>query len=70
MVAQITCKRFVAGIVLIDDVVTSTAPIVRFMRGHTSDWVRTYCKRWGWQIRIVKNPHRRGVISPQLIIEL
>lgn len=54
ILAQIRNKRFVAGLVLRDDVVVETAPILRFMKRWSRERVRDYCKRWGWEIVVVK----------------
>jgi hypothetical protein len=51
--AQIRGSNFVAGIVLHDDVVVETAPIVRKMRRWSRDRVRDYCRKIGWDVRVV-----------------
>ncbi|MBR0879641.1 hypothetical protein ACVMGC_001042 [Bradyrhizobium barranii subsp. barranii] len=59
--AQITNRRFTAGITLVDGRVTETAPILRFMKGHTLDWVREYCsRRHGWHLALLSKPAWRG----------
>ncbi|MGY2987682.1 hypothetical protein [Bradyrhizobium sp. USDA 4508] len=52
--AQIRAPSFVAGIVLHDDVVVETAPILRKMRRLSRDQVRAECKRMGWDVRVVR----------------
>jgi hypothetical protein len=53
-------KPFTGGIVLIDDVVTETAPILGFMKKNkfTRDQVREYCRVKGWKIDVVYEEHR------------
>jgi hypothetical protein len=55
ILAQITAPQFCAGLVLVDDVVTTAAPIISYMaeQGWTRDRVRDYCRTRGWSIRIV-----------------
>ena len=58
ILAQIHCtepKPFTAGIILHDNVVVETAPIVDYMkRGKWSrDRVRKYCHDRGWTIDVV-----------------
>lgn len=63
MLAQITAPHFVAGIVLADDVVTTTtAPIVSYMRGWHRDRVRAYVARKRWTIRVLNAtaPHPKA----------
>jgi len=51
ILAQITAPHFCAGIVLRDDHVVETAPIVSYMRRWSRDRVREYCRRKGWRVR-------------------
>lgn len=53
MLAQIKAPHFTAGIVLDDGIVTTTAPIVKYMKGWTRDRVRDYCHQKMWHIKIV-----------------
>lgn len=46
-------KPFTAGIVLFDDKVVEAAPIVRYMKGRTRTWVRTFCAKRKWEISVV-----------------
>jgi hypothetical protein len=59
VLAQITTKNFVAAIVLEQDVVTETAPILRFLKGWSRDRVRDYCKRYNWQIAVVREAKKQ-----------
>ncbi len=47
--------KFVAGIVLHDDVVVEAAPIVGYMK--KDKWTRTdvreYCKKRGWEVQVI-----------------
>jgi hypothetical protein len=52
--AQIEASHFCAGIVLWDDRVVETAPIVRYMRDWSRDRVRTYCLKKGWRVSVVR----------------
>lgn len=53
LLAQISAPHFVAGIVLVGDVVTEAAPIVRWLKGKSRDEVRAICARKTWAIRVV-----------------
>jgi hypothetical protein len=59
ILARITSKYFVAGIVLDDalDQVIDASPIVGYMK--KGKWsrgvVRAYCKAKGWEIKLVKS---------------
>ena len=44
---------FTAGIVLFDDKVVETAPIVRYMKGKSRAWVRDYCAKRKWEISVI-----------------
>jgi hypothetical protein len=57
--AQIRSRNFTAGIVLVDDVVVETAPIVRFMRRWSRDRVRDYCRKYCWQINVISEKVRK-----------
>lgn len=54
ILAQITAPYFVAGLVLVDDEVTKTAPILHFMRGWSRVLVRSHCREKKWAIRVVR----------------
>ncbi|MGY3615694.1 hypothetical protein [Bradyrhizobium sp. USDA 10063] len=60
-----------AGIVLHDDVVVETAPIVRFMRRWSRDRVREYCRKYGWDISVVSRQERAPIaqdaIAPVIV---
>jgi hypothetical protein len=64
ILAQIRGPNFTAGIVLFDDKVVETAPIVRRMRGWTRDRVRAECRRLGWNISVVHQIQREDVTAP------
>ena len=53
MLAQIKAPHFTAGIVLVDDVVTEAAPIVKYMIGWHRNYVRHYCQQKRWQINAI-----------------
>lgn len=53
MLAAIDAPHFYAGIVLTDDIVTSAAPIVRYMTGWSRSRVRDYLRSKGWKAIIV-----------------
>lgn len=59
--AQIFAPHFTASIVLWDDVVVETAPIVRYMK--KGKWTRTkvreYCNTNGWKISVVHKLERQ-----------
>lgn len=50
-----------AGIVLFDDVVVETAPIVRYMRNWSRDRVRAECNRRGWTVSVVWQMDREDI---------
>ncbi len=50
---RVTAPRFVAGLVLHDDVVIKTAPIARYMVGWSLDKLRKHCERKKWQLEVV-----------------
>lgn len=52
--AQIAAPHFTAGLVLVDDVVTVAAPILRYMIGWNADTVRSYVRNRGWKIARVR----------------
>ena len=54
MLARIEAPHFTAGIVLIDDIVKETAPIVKYMRNWSRASVRNYCDQKGWKISVVQ----------------
>jgi hypothetical protein len=51
---QIRSRNFVAGIVLIDDKVVETAPILRFLKGWSGQRVWEYCARYRWEVETVR----------------
>jgi hypothetical protein len=55
--ARITSNNppFTAGLVLHDDDVVEAAPIIRYMERArwTRAWVREYCEKRGWSIKVV-----------------
>ncbi len=53
MLAQITAPHFVAGIILANDYVIETAPILKYMNGWPKTKVWNYCRRKKWRIKIV-----------------
>jgi hypothetical protein len=54
LLARVEAPHFVAGIILENDTVIHTAPILRYMNGWTRTRVRRYCERKTWKIRIVR----------------
>lgn len=58
MLCRIVAKHFVAGLVLSDNVVVRTAPILRYMKGWALFDVRAYCDRKGWEMSVVKKPYK------------
>lgn len=57
--AQIRAPHFTAGVVLINDVVRETAPIVQYMRHWHGKRMWDYCQKKNWSIAIVR--HRESV---------
>jgi hypothetical protein len=53
ILAQIRANAFCAGLVLCDDVVIETAPILRRMRGWSRAHVHDYCRAKGWTIEVI-----------------
>lgn len=56
ILAQVTApppRGFCAGLVLFDDKVVETAPILRRMRGWSRQRVRDYCQQRGWKVTVV-----------------
>jgi hypothetical protein len=45
---RIVAPHFVAGVEVVDGVVTTGAPILRYMRGWTVARVESYAKSKGW----------------------
>ena len=66
ILAQIRAPSFTAGLVLFDDKVVETAPIIRRMRGWSRARVREECKRLGWHISIVWQMDREDVTAPTM----
>jgi len=47
-------RPFVAGLILVDDICTEAAPILRrTCKGKSRDWLRGYFARMGWTVRIL-----------------
>jgi hypothetical protein len=61
--AQIRAASFTAGIVLFDDVVVETAPIVRYMRKWSRMRVRAYCQQRNWKVDVVHEMQRPDVTA-------
>jgi hypothetical protein len=55
MLAQITAPHFTAGIELENERVVRAAPIVGYMWGWNRDYVRWYCQKKGWTVRVLKD---------------
>ena len=51
--AVIDAPHFYCGIVLREDKVIETAPIVRYMKGWSRDRVREYCREKQWKVSVV-----------------
>lgn len=45
---RIEAPHFVAGLVVTDDVVVRTAPILKYMLGWSLGRVISYCRQKGW----------------------
>lgn len=61
VLAQVTApppRGFTAGLVLFDDRVVETAPILRRMRGWSRQRVREYCQTKGWKVAVVHQMER------------
>lgn len=54
ILARIVAPKFIAGIVLEDDVVVLAPPLLRYMIGWKRDKVRAHVKKKGWQIKKVR----------------
>lgn len=48
VVIQITSRYFCAGVVLYNNRVQKTAPIIYYMKGWSADDIRNYCAKKGW----------------------
>lgn len=56
LLVQVTSARFCAGIVLMDDIVTEAAPILRrHVLGKTRDQARAVFAAKGWEARVVRS---------------
>jgi hypothetical protein len=60
ILAQISSDHFTAGIVLWDDRVVETSPIIGYMKKGkwTRARVRDYCRDKGWKISVVHEMQR------------
>lgn len=54
-------KGFTAGIVLWDNKVVETAPILGYMKGWWRDQVREYCKTRNWSVKVVHEIERTDI---------
>jgi len=54
MLVQVTAPHFVAGIVLVDEVVVEAAPILRWTIGKDRAFLSAYFRRKGWKAKIIK----------------
>ena len=52
---RVEAPHFVAGIVMVGDVCTEAAPILRWAAGHSRGWLSTYFKNMGWKAMIVQS---------------
>lgn len=66
ILAQIRAPNFTAGIVLFDDVVVETAPIVRYIRKWSRDRVRAEYQQRGWTVTVVHQMQREDVTAPPM----
>ncbi|MGY8661743.1 hypothetical protein Q3C01_05160 [Bradyrhizobium sp. UFLA05-109] len=66
ILAQIRAPSFTAGIVLFDDKVIETAPILRYMRNWSRDRVRAECQQRGWTVSVVHQMERDDVTAPPM----
>jgi IS4 transposase len=60
ILAAIRGPNFHAGIVLLNDRVTETAPIVKYMKGWSRKRVRDYCNDRDWNISVVWEMRKCG----------
>lgn len=65
ILAQVRGPNFTAGIVLFDDVVVETAPIVRYMRRWSRDQVRVECNARGWKVLVIWQMEREDITAPR-----
>jgi hypothetical protein len=56
--AEIDAPHFNCGIVLWNDKVEVTAPIVAYMKGWSRDRVRAYCATKKWRVSVVSETKR------------
>jgi hypothetical protein len=54
MLVAVDAPHFYAAIVLVDDVVTEAAPILRWAIGKHRVYLREYFARKGWKTTIIK----------------
>lgn len=52
---RIVAPHFVAGLEILHDVYNvpycaKAAPIIKYMRGKTLDWITAYCQRKNWHL--------------------
>jgi hypothetical protein len=52
MLLRITAPHFVAGVVLLNDRVSTCAPILRYMYGWDEVKIRRYCSKKHWNVEI------------------
>ena len=53
MLYAINSKYFSAGLIVDNGVVSDAAPIIKWMRGKSMDYVIEYCGKKGWKIEVV-----------------
>jgi hypothetical protein len=53
ILAQVRAQNFCAGLVLWDDKVIETAPLLRRMKGWSRAHVRDYCRGKGWKVEVI-----------------
>jgi hypothetical protein len=63
ILATIDAPHFNAGIVLQNDRVVQTAPIIHYMHGWTRHRVRVHCENKGWKVSVVWQMERNSVSS-------
>lgn len=55
MLLQLTAKHFCAGLVIQNDRVTVTAPIIKYMMGWTLARVEQYARGCGWTVTMIRS---------------
>lgn len=56
LLVRVKGPNFCAAFVMVDDVVTETAPILKWAMGKRRDELRAYFARKGWETTVMKDP--------------